>query len=90
MLKVEENDRHLFPNTYYLRLSSILIILFCYVYLGKKVNGLSITWDVHRNRSLRPLVEDMNRKNLPLYETKEPLRGMPTKEHTRLIDLINL
>lgn len=52
---------------------------------SKKVAGLDVTWDVHRNRSLKPLIDNMNNEKTILYETKEPLSGLPTKEHTELI-----
>jgi HSP20 family molecular chaperone IbpA len=46
----------------------------------------SITWDVHRNKHLKPLVERMKGEEaLPLYRTEEKWRGLPTKEHLELV-----
>lgn len=47
----------------------------------KKVDGGDVTWDVHRNRNLKPLVAKLNADNLPLYTSK----GQPSKEHLGLI-----
>ncbi len=47
----------------------------------KKVEGADTTWDIHRNKNLKPLVEKLNKDNLPLYTSK----GQPSKEHLGLI-----
>lgn len=52
---------------------------------NKIVRNLEITWDVYRNRSLRPLVKEINDKNPCMFETKEPLNGLPTKLHLQII-----
>lgn len=52
---------------------------------NKVVKNLEITWDVHRNRSLKPLVEKIKEKNECMFETKEPLNGLPTKAHVEII-----
>lgn len=51
----------------------------------KKVPDESITWDIHRNNNLKPLAEKIKEEYIPLYETDEPLRGLPTKEHVQMI-----
>ena len=46
----------------------------------------SITWDVHRNKQLKPLVERIKGDDTPpLYRTEEKVRGLPTKEHVELV-----
>lgn len=52
---------------------------------NKKIPDDSITWDIHRNNNLKPIANKMKEEYIPLYETDEPLRGLPTKEHTQLI-----
>ncbi|XP_034235464.1 uncharacterized protein LOC117641866 [Thrips palmi] len=47
----------------------------------KKVDGADTTWDIHRNRNLKPLVEKLNKDNEPLYTSK----GQPSKQHLALI-----
>lgn len=47
----------------------------------KKVEGADTTWDIHRNKNLKPLVEKLNKLNEPLYTSK----GQPSKEHLALI-----
>ncbi|PNF41287.1 hypothetical protein B7P43_G01448 [Cryptotermes secundus] len=46
----------------------------------------SITWDVHRNKYLKPLVDRVKGDDAPrLYLTEEKVRGVPTKEHVELV-----
>lgn len=46
----------------------------------------SITWDVHRNKYLKPLVDRVKGDDAPpLYRTEEKVRGVPTKEHVELV-----
>jgi hypothetical protein len=46
----------------------------------------SITWDVHRNKNLKPLVERIKGDEAPaLYRTEEKVRGLPSKEHIELV-----
>lgn len=51
----------------------------------KKVPDSEVTWDVERNRNLKTINGKIKEKYLPLFETDEPLRGLPTKEHVELI-----
>ncbi|XP_022194184.2 uncharacterized protein LOC111051904 isoform X2 [Nilaparvata lugens] len=51
----------------------------------KKVPETEITWDIERNRNLRKLNENIRSNYLQLFETDEPLRGLPSKEHTEMI-----
>ena len=52
---------------------------------SKKVPDKDITWDVERNNNLKPLATRIKDEYIPLYETDEPLRGLPTKDHVQLI-----
>lgn len=46
----------------------------------------SITWDVHRNKNLKPLVERIKGDGAPpLYRTEDKLRGVPSREHVELV-----
>jgi hypothetical protein len=46
----------------------------------------SITWDVHRNKNLKPLVDRIKSDDAPpLYRTEEKVKGLPTKEHVELV-----
>lgn len=53
----------------------------------KKVRVLKandeITWDVERNKNLKPLAEAV--KEAALYRTEENVRGLPTREHVELV-----
>lgn len=52
---------------------------------SKKVPGEDITWDVQRNKKLKEISSKVKNEYIPLFETDEPLRGLPTKEHTEMI-----
>ena len=39
------------------------------------------TWDIYRNKNLKPLVDKLNKEDMPLYTSK----GNPTKIHLELI-----
>ena len=46
----------------------------------------SVTWDVHRNKHLKPLVDNIKGDDAPpLYRTEEKVKGLPTKEHVELV-----
>ncbi|XP_069688596.1 uncharacterized protein Ude isoform X2 [Periplaneta americana] len=46
----------------------------------------SITWDVHRNKHLKPLVDRLKSDDgIALYRTEEKVKGLPTKEHVELV-----
>uniref|UniRef100_T1HA80 Uncharacterized protein n=1 Tax=Rhodnius prolixus TaxID=13249 RepID=T1HA80_RHOPR len=53
----------------------------------KKVEGKEITWDIERNDRLKEVAKIVKEKELPLFESEEPLKGLPTKEHTHMIML---
>ncbi|KAJ1526338.1 hypothetical protein ONE63_009487 [Megalurothrips usitatus] len=53
---------------------------------GKKptfidVEGADVTWDIHRNKNLKPLVDTLHKEEQPLYTS----RGLPSKWHLGLI-----
>ncbi|XP_075225776.1 uracil-DNA degrading factor [Lycorma delicatula] len=52
---------------------------------SKKVPDEEITWDVQRNKNLKILKTKIKENYIPLFETDEPMRGLPTKEHVELI-----
>lgn len=52
---------------------------------SKKVPDEEITWDVKRNKNLKELDTNVKEKYIPLFETDQPLRGLPTKEHVEMI-----
>lgn len=52
---------------------------------NKKIPDGSTTWDIHRNRNLKIIDTKISDDFLPLFETDEPMRGLPTKEHVELI-----
>lgn len=43
------------------------------------------TWDIVRNKELAPIVKEIKDRYIQWFETDEPMRGLPTKEHTRCI-----
>ncbi|KAJ8873632.1 hypothetical protein PR048_024454 [Dryococelus australis] len=45
----------------------------------------SVTWDVNRNRNLKSVSERIRLDHLPLYETDQEYRGLPSKEHVEMI-----
>lgn len=46
----------------------------------------SITWDVHRNKYLKPLVEKFKSGDgIALYRAEEKVKGLPTKEHVEMV-----
>lgn len=47
----------------------------------KKVEGADVTWDIHRNKNLKPLVDTLHKEEQPLYTS----RGLPSKWHLGLI-----
>lgn len=51
----------------------------------KKDDESSITWDIHRNRILKSLYDSIKSDYRPMYETDQPLRGLPAKDHVNLI-----
>jgi hypothetical protein len=47
---------------------------------------MSVTWDVHRNKHLKPLVDRIKSDDAPpLYRTEDKVKGLPTKEHVELV-----
>lgn len=53
---------------------------------NKPVKDLNVTWDVHRNRSIKPLLSIIKDKNEIMYETtKDLFNGLPSKMHTEII-----
>lgn len=52
---------------------------------NKSVEGSDVTWDVHRNRSVKPLADEIKKKNEAMYETCDLLNGLPSKVHTEII-----
>ncbi|KAK7869131.1 hypothetical protein R5R35_006597 [Gryllus longicercus] len=45
----------------------------------------TITWDIQRNRHLKDINGRIRKEYIPLFETDQPLRGLPSKEHTQMI-----
>ncbi|KDR19248.1 uncharacterized protein LOC110830154 [Zootermopsis nevadensis] len=46
----------------------------------------SITWDVHRNKNLKPLVERIKGEDAPpLYRAEGKVKGLPSREHVELV-----
>ncbi len=57
-----------------------------YKKLRNKVSSDSkVTWDVIRNRAVKPLIREITEKNQPMYETSDLLNGLPSKAHTEVI-----
>ncbi|KAL1123396.1 hypothetical protein AAG570_002476 [Ranatra chinensis] len=52
---------------------------------NKKIPDREVTWDVERNACLKPMSTKIKEEFIQLYETDEPLRGLPTKEHVEMI-----
>lgn len=52
---------------------------------NKKVADTEVTWDVHRNKALKPMSDNIKSKNECMYETDESLNGLPTKVHVEMI-----
>lgn len=52
---------------------------------NKTVEGSNVTWDVHRNKAIKPLADQIKEKNEVMYETSDLLNGLPTKIHTQII-----
>lgn len=52
---------------------------------NKLVPKLEVTWDVHRNRSLRPLAAKIKENDVVMYQTTDPLSGLPSKLHAEVI-----
>ncbi|BES92557.1 Hypothetical protein NTJ_05366 [Nesidiocoris tenuis] len=54
---------------------------------SKKIPGKDLTWDVERNKRLKEISEKIKNELIPLYETDDPFKGLPSREHVEMIML---